>query len=50
MGRMKNAPSSFQRDIESVLREQIGSCFVYVDNEIIFMETMDIHVRHIAWV
>ena len=36
---LKNAPSIFQRAIDDVLREQIGkTCYVYVDDEIIFSE------------
>jgi len=38
---LKNAPSIFQRAIDDVLREQIGkSCYVYVDDVIIFSESM----------
>jgi len=45
------SPSIFQRAIDDVLREQIGkSCYVYVDDVIIFSESMEDHVRHIAWV
>jgi len=48
---LKNAPSIFQRAIDDVLRENIGkSCYVYVDDVIIFSETMEEHVKHIAWV
>lgn len=48
---LKNAPSIFQRAIDDVLREQIGkSCYVYVDDVIIFSENEDDHVKHIAWV
>lgn len=48
---LKNAPSIFQRAIDDVLREQIGkSCYVYVDDVIIFSENMESHVKHIAWV
>lgn len=48
---LKNAPSIFQRAIDDVLREQIGkSCYVYVDDVIIFSETEEDHVKHIEWV
>jgi ribonuclease HI len=48
---LKNAPSIFQRAIDDVLREKIGkSCYVYVDDVIIFSESMEEHVKHIAWV
>lgn len=48
---LKNAPSIFQRAIDDVLREQIGkSCYVYVDDVIIFSENENDHVNHIAWV
>lgn len=40
-----------QRAIDDVLREQIGkSCYVYVDDVIIFSENETDHVNHIAWV
>lgn len=46
---LKNAPGIFQRAIDDVLREQIGkSCYVYVDDVIIFSENMEDHVKHIA--
>lgn len=48
---LKNAPSIFQRAIDDVLRERIGkSCYVYVDDVIIFSENMADHVDHITWV
>ena len=48
---LKNAPSIFQRAIDDVLREQIGkTCYVFVDDVIIFSENMENHVKHIAWV
>ncbi|GBP98456.1 Retrovirus-related Pol polyprotein from transposon gypsy [Eumeta japonica] len=48
---LKNAPSIFQRAIDDVLREQIGkTCYVYVDDVIIFSENESDHVDHIAWV
>jgi len=48
---LKNAPSIFQRAIDDVLREQIGkTCYVYVDDVIIFSECKEQHVKHIDWV
>lgn len=45
---LKNASSMFQRAIDDVLREQIGkTCYVYVDDVIVFSETKEDHVRHI---
>ena len=47
----KKAPGIFQRAIDDVLRERIGkSCYVYVDDVIIFSVNMKDHVEHIAWV
>jgi len=48
---LKNAPSIFQRAIDDVLREQIGkTCYVYVDDVIIFSETKENHIKDIDWV
>lgn len=48
---LKDAPSIFQRAIDDVLREEIGkSCYVYVDDVIIFSERLEDHVDHIRWV
>jgi len=48
---LKNAGSIFQRAIDDILREQIGkSCYVYVDDVIIFSENENDHVKHIDWV
>lgn len=48
---LKNAPSIFQRAIDDVLREQIGkTCYVYVDDVIIFSDNELNHVKHIDWV
>lgn len=48
---LKNAPSIFQRAIEDVLRDQIGkTCYVYVDDVIIFSPNKEDHVKHIEWV
>lgn len=48
---LKKAPSMFQRAIDDVLRPQIGkSCFVYVDDVIIFSERLEDHLNHTCWV
>lgn len=50
---LKNAGSIFQRAIDDVLREQIEqnkSCYVYVDDVIIFSKTEDDHIKHVDWV
>jgi len=48
---LKNAGSILQRAIDDVLREQIGkSCYVYVDDVIIFSESEKEHVKHVEWV
>lgn len=48
---LKNAPSIFQRAIDDVLRERIGkSCYVYVDDVIIFSQTKEKHVEDVNWV
>jgi len=48
---LKNVPSIFQRAIDDVLRHEIGkSCYVYVDDVIIFSERLEVHVYHIRWV
>lgn len=45
---LKNAPSMFQRAIDDILREEIGkTCYVYVDDVIVFSETKENHVKHI---
>lgn len=48
---LKNAPSIFQRAIDDVLRDRIGkSCYVYVDDVIIFSNGIEDHVNDVAWV
>lgn len=48
---LKNAPSIFQRAIDDILREKIGkSCFVYVDDVIIYSESKEQHIKDIDWV
>jgi len=48
---LKNAASIFQRAIDDILREQIGkTCYVYVDDVIVFSKDEESHVRHVDWV
>jgi len=48
---LKNAASIFHRTIDDILREQIGkSCYVYVDDVIVFSKDEDSHVKHVEWV
>ena len=48
---LKNAPCIFQRALDDILREAIGSfVFVYMDDIIIFSKTAEEHVAHIDWV
>ena len=43
---MRNAPASFQRLINTVLRELIGKvCFCYIDDIIIFADSCEQHVE-----
>ncbi|KAH8308499.1 hypothetical protein KR044_010063 [Drosophila immigrans] len=45
---LKNAGSIFQRAIDDVLREEIGkTCYVYVDDVIIFSKNESNHVKHV---
>lgn len=45
---LKNAPSIFQRAIDDVLREHIGSkCFVYMDDVIVFSKDEEQHLNDI---
>lgn len=45
---LKNAPSIFQRVMDDVLREHIGKiCYVYIDDIIIFSETIEEHLRNL---
>ncbi|KAH8416719.1 hypothetical protein KR222_010277, partial [Zaprionus bogoriensis] len=45
---LKNAGSIFQRAIDDVLREEIGkTCYVYVDDVIIFSKNESDHVKHV---
>jgi len=48
---LQTSSSIFQRAIDDVLRDEIGkSCYVYVDDVIIFSERLEDHVDHIRWV
>lgn len=41
---LKNAPATFQRVIEMALRSILGKfCLVYIDDIIIFSETLEEH-------
>lgn len=48
---IKNAGSIFQRAIDDVLRKHIGkTCYVFVDDLIIFSESEADHLRHIKMI
>ena len=45
---IKLAPSIFQNAMSKLLRKQIGkTCFVYLDDIIIYSETFEDHVKHV---
>ena len=45
---LKNAPSIFQRVMDDTLREHIGKiCHVYIDDIIIFSETVEQHLQNL---
>jgi hypothetical protein len=45
---LKNAPSTFQRVMDNVLREYLHkSCFVYMDDVVIFSKSLHEHLVHI---
>lgn len=46
---LKNAPATFQRAIDDILREHIGKkCYVYIDDVIVFGRTLDEHLANLA--
>jgi len=48
---LRNAASIFQRAIDDILREQIGrTCYVCVDDVIIFSENENAHIKQVDWV
>lgn len=45
---LKNAPSIFQRALDDILRDHIGkTCYVYIDDIVVFSKTEEEHARHI---
>lgn len=45
---LKNAPSTFQRVVDNVLREYLYKfCFVYMDDVVIFSKSLHEHIVHI---
>lgn len=48
---LKNAPATFQRLMDSVLRRHLGiRCFVYMDDIIVFSTSLNEHVKDITMV
>ena len=46
---LKNAPSTFQRVMDNVLREHIGvRCFVYMDDIIVFSTSLQEHLTNLS--
>ena len=46
---LKNAPSTFQRVIDNVLREHIGlRCFIYMDDIIVFSSSLQEHLDNLG--
>lgn len=45
---LKNAPATFQRLMNNILRDEINkNCAVYMDDIIIFSPTLDEHIKHL---
>ena len=45
---VRNAPALFQRSMSQVLQKFIGtSCFVYLDDIVIYSETLEEHIQHV---
>lgn len=45
---LKNAPSSFQRVMDNILRKYLyKNCFVYMDDVVIFSKSLQEHLNHI---
>ena len=48
---LKNAPATFQRAIDDVLRDHIGKiCYVYIDDVIVFGENFEQHLKNLETV
>lgn len=45
---LKNAPSTFQRVMDNILKEHLNRCcFVYMDDVIIFSKSLNEHMQHL---
>src|SRR4051794_8658670 len=45
---LTNSPSIFQRAMQSVLKDQLNKfCMVYIDDIIIFSNTIEEHIEHV---